>query len=183
MLPPAQPANGYRFLCDRMLARLCRRLRAAGYDTEFARPDDHDGDLLRRAIRQGRLLLSCDRKIAEHGNAAGTLIVLASNDLEGAARTLMETVPVDWLFDPFSRCLMDNGRLHPADGDDADRLPDAVRHRGIAEVFLCPNCRRLYWPGSHVRRMRSALDAWQRLAGAGNPSRLSHAGDDVRRDR
>lgn len=35
-------------------------------------------------------------------------------------------------------------------------LPPLARHLG-GPVRRCPRCGRTYWPGSHVRRMRSAL--------------------------
>ena len=37
-----------RFLCDEMLGRLCRYLRAAGYDALFARNGAGDAELLRQ---------------------------------------------------------------------------------------------------------------------------------------
>lgn len=149
------------FLCDRMLARLCRRLRAAGYDTALAESDEHDGALLQRAIEEDRLLLTCDRKMAERRLAAGRVIVLPSNGLEGTALALMKAVPIDWLHDPFSRCLIDNTLLRPASPAAYRRLPARVRSVERRSVFICPRCGRIYWPGSHVKRMRSALAAWQ----------------------
>ena len=58
-------------LCDRMLIRLGRWLRAAGYDTEIAADAIADRLLLDHAIREGRLLLTRDRKLAEHRGRGG----------------------------------------------------------------------------------------------------------------
>ena len=153
--------DGSKFLCDRMLARLCRRLRAAGYDTEFARPNEHDGALLARAIRENRLLLTCDRKMFERRYAVGNVIVLPSNGLDETARALMQEREIDWLLEPFSRCLMDNARLRAARSDELDRMPQRARTIGSPDVRVCPRCDRLYWPGSHYRRMRAQLGQWQ----------------------
>ncbi len=163
MATQSQTTSNLKFLCDGMLARLGRRLRAAGYDTEIAGPSDHDGGLLQRAIDDGRLLLTCDRKMAERRLAAGRVVVLPSNGLDGTARALMDRASIDWLFDPFSRCLMDNSRLRPAHPRDLCRLPRRAREIGRKNVFICPSCDRIYWPGSHVRRMYEQLRRWQTL--------------------
>lgn len=155
-------SDGTRFLCDGMLARLCRRLRAAGYDTEIAKTGEHDGALLARAVEEGRILLTCDRKMAERRLARDHVIVLPSNGLDETARALMRRVSVDWLRDPFSRCLLDNARLRLADPEERHRLPPRAREIGSRDIAVCPICGRIYWPGSHFRRMRDQLDAWQK---------------------
>ncbi len=149
-----------------MLARLCRRLRAAGYDTELAGPSEHDGALLQRAIAEGRLLLTCDRKMAERRLAPGNVIVLPSNGLDGTARALMEQVPINWLLAPFSRCLLDNSHLRPAAAQELNRLPARARVHADQDVVVCPVCDRIYWPGSHKRRMHQKLCDWQAGLGA-----------------
>ena len=154
---------GTRFLCDGMLARFCRRLRAAGYDTEIAGPDEADGRLVERAVEEDRLLLTCDRKMAERRLVSERVVVLPSNGLEGTARALMSHVPVDWLLAPFSRCLVDNSPLRPAEPSELCRLPPRAQEIGDKDVFVCPLCDRIYWPGSHVRRMLKQLRTWQAL--------------------
>jgi uncharacterized protein with PIN domain len=161
-------SDAVRLLCDAMLARLGRRLRAAGYDTEIAAPSEHDGALLERSIQEERVLLTCDRRIAEHRKASGRVIVLPSNGLDLTARALMHSLPINWLHRPFSRCLMDNSLLRPAKPGELSRLPERAREVGDKTVFICPQCDRIYWPGSHVRRMHRQLKAWQNLSeGAG----------------
>jgi uncharacterized protein with PIN domain len=64
---------------------------------------------------------------------------------------------------PFRRCLRCNALLEDVRKEDvADELPPKVRERHDA-LRRCRSCRRVYWPGSHVRRMErlvaSVLDA------------------------
>jgi hypothetical protein len=152
-----------RFLCDMMLLRLGRWLRAAGYDTEFARHDHDDRTIVWRAAAEDRLLLSCDRKLAEAKSAARRLVLLAGNDLDGAALRLAREHGVDWLHQPFSRCLEDNAELGPAGPEQAAAVPR--RARALAgPVTVCPACGRVYWPGSHYRRMLRRLEAWRAAA-------------------
>ena len=157
-----------RFLCDGMLEKLCRCLRAAGYDAEVAGADEHDGDLLTRAISEDRLLLTCDRELGQRRAAQGRVVVLPSNGLDDTVRALGRALPIDWLLAPFRRCLLDNTPLRPASAGELRRLPVRAREMG-GDVFVCPRCDRIYWPGSHVRRMRQRLSRWQ-CAARGNGS-------------
>ena len=52
-----------RFLCDEMLARLCRYLRAAGYDAALASDGIRDRVLLQQCQAEARRFLTLDRRI------------------------------------------------------------------------------------------------------------------------
>lgn len=146
-----------KFFCDEMLMRLGRWLRAAGYDTAIADNGERDRDILQRARREGRLLLTRDRKLCEHRGAADTVILLQSERLDEQARELRQRLNLDWLHDPFSRCLVCNTPLQTG-APSAAGIPDDVDRDGLRH---CPGCGRVYWDGSHVRRMRARLAAWQ----------------------
>ncbi len=156
-----------RFLFDVMLARLCRYVRAAGYDGELAGQDEADAELLARAKATGRWFVTLDRRITQHKAAAGRAIVLAHGDVDSQATELARAVAIDWLYRPFSRCLMDNTLLETAPPGTEAALPPHVRATGPA-LRRCPRCKRVYWAGSHYRRMRARLQRWaaQNAAGA-----------------
>jgi len=166
--------NPPRFLCDVMLARLARWLRAAGHDTLLAGAQVPDGELVRCAVEQGRWLLTLDRQMAAHKAAQEQVIVLAHGSLAEQVAQLGRLIDIDWLARPFSRCLLDNALLEPARPGDIDRLPEGVR-RAADAFFTCPVCGRVYWAGSHHRRMAATLAAWQR-ARAPSPPTLGEGG-------
>ena len=66
---------------------------------------------------------------------------------------------------PFTLCLICNRALEPvARSAVAHRLPAKVLQE--QEIFSrCPGCERVYWPGSHYRRMRQALEQVPGFAG------------------
>jgi len=146
-----------KLLCDEMLKGLCRWLRAAGYDAEQADDGENDRNLLARAKLSGRVLLTRDRKLQEHRGAAGALCLLTCNSLDACARELTEKLAIDWQHRPFSRCLICNVPLEPASPEAAARVPADVRHQ---RLLRCPRCKRIYWEGSHVRRMQAKLRSW-----------------------
>jgi hypothetical protein len=152
-----------------MLAGLGRWMRAAGYDTALAKRGMNDDGLIAIARREGRLLITRDQPLAARMGTAGAVALLQGTGLAENARELRERVGFDWLFAPFTRCLLDNALLRPAGAAELDRVPPKAR--GLSgPVRVCPDCRRVYWPGSHHRRMQGVLERWQ---GAGPATAVS----------
>ncbi len=144
-----------RFLCDEMLKRLGRWLRAAGYDTAIAENGETDAALLAKAAGEGRLMLSCDRKLAEHRAAQGHLLLLEANSLDAQLHEVVERLSLQWNYRPFSRCLVCNTPIEERLASEV-KLPEEVA-REQPTVYWCPRCEKAYWEGSHVRRMRRRL--------------------------
>lgn len=157
----SQPA---RFYCDEMLKGLGRWLRAAGYDTRIQDKGGSDGTMLQAARRERRFLLTRDRKLMEFRYAPGTVILLRGNALDECVVELSNRLQLDWLYRPFSRCLICNTELVKADGAAWERVPEESRaHAKI--VYCCVTCARIYWEGGHVRRMRAQLVDWNDMRG------------------
>jgi uncharacterized protein with PIN domain len=58
----------------------------------------------------------------------------------------------------FTRCLVCNTELRPAtEAEYATLVPPQARALP-GPLRRCPACGRVYWPGSHARRMRAALE-------------------------
>lgn len=151
------------FLCDAMLARLARYLRAGGIDAALADSRAADAEILRQAASEGRILLTCDRKIMEHKAAQGRTLLLPHGSLEAQAAALNREFGFDWLERAFTRCLIDNAVLVEADAGQLAQVPESAL-REHERLLACPACGRVYWPGSHYRRMLKKL---AELQGAG----------------
>lgn len=147
-----------RFLCDAMLADIGKRLRMAGYDTRIDEGLIGDYELVLLAREEGRWLLTRDRSIREIKEARPLLVYLASQKREDWIRHLTAELGVNWLFAPMSRCLECNCLLKPAGPEARELAPDSVREEGRM-LWECPECRKVYWEGSHARNMRKALGA------------------------
>ncbi len=156
------------FLCDEMLGSLCRYLRAAGYDTLLANNGASDGDLLRQCMAEGRFLLTQDALIREHKAANGVALILPHVPLDDLAAEVGARLQLDWVSHSFTRCLVDNTPLAGADEAAAARAPADARRPGEA-LQHCPACGRVYWRGSHYKRMHARLDRWQTMLRT-NPS-------------
>jgi uncharacterized protein with PIN domain len=150
-----------QLLCDEMLKGIGRWLRAAGYDTAIAQDGVADDELLAQARAENRILLTCDRVLTAR-SSSGAVVLLPSERLDEAARAWREHLAIDWLHAPFSCCLLDNAPLHPAAPAALARLPNRTR-AGAGPITVCSDCGRIYWPGSHVRRMRARLERWRHV--------------------
>lgn len=148
-----------RLLCDEMLSSLARWLRAAGHDAALADHRAPDNELIERAEAENRVLLTRDRALFNRVEGA----VLLPDALEAQARTLTARLALNWLHAPFTRCMAEGTPLKAAEPEDLFRIPR--QSRDLPGPFTtCPTCRRLYWPGSHVRRMRARLEGWAQQA-------------------
>jgi uncharacterized protein len=148
-----------KFLCDAMLGGLAKWLRAAGYDTYYAREgtDVSDRSLTLKALEEDRVLLTSDggfleRKPVRDGHVGFMRVPHAP--LEGQLRLVVERFD---LVRGESRCMECNGELETvAPGAVAERIPPSVR-RDHDEFFLCRGCGRVFWHGSHWARISGRL--------------------------
>jgi uncharacterized protein with PIN domain len=146
-------------MCDEMLRRLGRWLRAAGYDTAIAEGGADDTTVIARCVSEDRVLLTRDRLLAKRAEASIPVLRLADETVDDQARMLATTLGIDWQRAPFTRCVIDNTVLDPAPPAAMADVPQRSRGAG-GKLLRCPACGRLYWPGGHVRRMRERLAAW-----------------------
>jgi len=142
-----------------MLQRLGRWLRAAGYDTVIATDAEPDYYLLRQAIEQDRLLVTRDRELSQHRSARDNVILLDCDSLEECAEELSRQVDIDWHHNPFTRCMVCNTLMSDATPEQLQNAPEDIRASTDA-VFYCPECKQVFWDGSHVKRMQHHLDDW-----------------------
>lgn len=140
-----------------MLARLARWLRTLGWDTTLD-ASLHDAELVRQADAGHRLLLTRDRRLLRDLRPRQALEIRHDAPLQ----QLHQVVTALALPAPaalFTRCTVCNAALS-SPLDDAQRLrllpPDVRDLPGPARQ--CPACQRVYWPGSHARRMRQAIE-------------------------
>lgn len=159
-MPNERPeAESPRLVCDEMLIRLSRWLRAAGYDCAVLPDGSHDRDIMKLAKQESRLILTRDRQFLHFRDARRYVFFFDEQSLDGQARLLTELLGIDWLYRPFSRCMMCNELL--IEGTQEQRAGLSIRLRDDEPLRYCPKCQRLYWNGGHVHRMEQKLREWK----------------------
>ena len=140
-----------------MLARLARWLRVLGWDTRLD-PTLPDPEIVRLAEAEHRILLTRDRGLLRELQPRQALEITHDQRLAQLAQVVRE-LKLAAPHELFTRCTVCNTPLSaPLAPVDRTRLlpPDVQALPGPARA--CPGCGRVYWPGSHARRMRAALD-------------------------
>lgn len=158
-LAPAPPPCP-RFLADAHLGALARRLRLLGFDTLLA-GDHPDHALAACAAAEDRILLSRDRALLEHRLVRHGRFVRATRTAEQLDEVARH-YGLRARMHPFTRCLECNAPLVQASaGEVAAALPPrvAAEHHAFTR---CTGCGRVYWPGTHWRRLRALVDALAR---------------------
>lgn len=148
--------NETRLIADVMLGRLAKWLRLLGYDTRYDNAAD-DVTLLRIAQAEDRVLLTRDRALSQKRGVR--TIWIESQNLEAQIEQVRAAVnpPLDG---SLTRCAVCNARLESIDKADVrDRVPPYV-FQTQTEFRRCPACERIYWPATHVERMRKVIARW-----------------------
>lgn len=151
-----QPLRCNRFIADSHLGGLARLLRLCGFDTLF---DNHyaDAEMVRIALAERRIVLTRDRELLKRRELSHGCFVRALRP-QAQLRELIERLDLGRAARPFTRCLVCNALLRAASpAEIASAAPPFVRERQ-RRFAACSGCGRLYWEGSHWRRMRALLE-------------------------
>ena len=147
-----------RFVVDVNVGRLAKWLRVMGYDALFSSYME-DNELVRIALRDERIIVTRDgglteRRLVTTGRLKAVLI--QHDDLKSQLRQLIFAEDLDTTR-RFSRCVRCNEQLVGLPRESArDRVPAYVY--GTQEDFVeCPECRRVYWRGTHWDNMLAEL--------------------------
>lgn len=155
---PDQPVM--RFMADAMLGRLARWLRILGYDTAYKR-DIRDEALIDRALGEDRWLLTRDRRLAQRKLLRGRHTLIASDDVEGQLRQLLQDfrINLDVNHQRGYRCADCNVVLMSISHADAAPLVPPFVAQQYQTFLQCPHCRRAFWPGTHWDNLRTRIAA------------------------
>jgi uncharacterized protein with PIN domain/DNA-directed RNA polymerase subunit RPC12/RpoP len=152
-----KPDAEIRFFADVNVASVVRWLRAIGIDTAWEDAIG-DADLIRRAIEEKRFVLTLDKRILLEFRADNVLLLTNEEPLAQFAEVVNRfnlSKPLEF----FTRCLVCNTRLRAAETQEiTENAPPRVRETQATFRF-CTLCNKVYWEGSHARRMRAAIES------------------------
>jgi len=151
-----RPLRGLRFIADGHLGRLAAYLRMAGFDILYHR-DYEDEELARVSANERRILLTRDRGLLKRNIVTRGYCVLATNSRQQFAEVL-QRFDLAGSVAPFQRRVHCNELLQPVRKElISERLPPDTKQY-YEEFSTCPACHRIYWKGSHYRRMQRLID-------------------------
>ncbi|MDI6754333.1 MAG: Mut7-C RNAse domain-containing protein [Thermodesulfobacteriota bacterium] len=146
-----------KFIADRTLGKLVRKLRMLGLDAVYWSGGNLEG-AVKAALAEGRVLLTRSRKIQEKGGGLQFLVIEANDPGEQIRETLLRLGVKPEANKFFSRCLMCNQGLQAIPKEEAEgKVPDFI-YRAYDSFHVCPSCRRTYWPGTHLQKMKREME-------------------------
>lgn len=152
-----EPLRTIRFVADAHLGGLAHLLRLAGFDTLY---DNHfaDDEIEALALAEARIVLSRDRELLKRRTITHGCYVRALKP-EAQLREIYERLDLARSTRAFRLCLACNAPLRRIAKEEVrDRVPDGVFERQ-AQFATCDACKRIFWEGSHWRRMRALVDS------------------------
>jgi uncharacterized protein with PIN domain len=142
-----------KFLVDRTAGKLAKKLRALGFDAACW-PAGPVEEAAREARAGGRMFLTRSRRISGAGKGLQVTVIEANDPGEQVREVLRKLQLEAREGDFFSRCLPCNEKLQPVAKEKVEgRVPDFI-YREYDSFHLCPRCRRVYWPGTHLEKMK-----------------------------
>jgi len=146
-----------KFLVDRMLGKLAKGLRMLGYDATYYRGEDPH-QMIELARQEGRVILTRNSKLFPKRPEDYIIRVMEDNpflQLKELIRKRHISLREESLF---SRCLLCNVLIDEIPREEAEgKVPDFIFYQQKA-FFRCPQCRRIYWQGTHQGNMQKRVD-------------------------
>ena len=139
-----------QFAADRTLGKLAKWLRILGFDTTFE--SDFAAESFYEHLQKDRIVLTRTRAIKKQFSDH-RLVFITSNYLNVQLKQVISEIGICQADTrPFSRCIQCNIPIVDVDPDDVcDLIPDYIceTHQ---DFHQCPQCHRIFWPGSHTKR-------------------------------
>ncbi len=161
-LRPA-PLRVTRFIADVHLGTLARYLRLLGFDTTWER-DLSDETIIRMALDERRIILTRDKGIPKDGRVTHACWLRSTEPLQQLDE-VVRAIDLAGDINPYTRCMECNGELHLVNRSAVARsvpLQVYILHR---EFRQCRRCFRVYWRGSHLKRLDRIIGRARNAAG------------------
>jgi uncharacterized protein with PIN domain len=140
-----------RFLADSMIGKLAKFLRMIDVDVTYC-PPQKKREILEMATRGERVLLTRNAHVANELPADQCFYIKSNNPREQFAE-VVERFDISIPEKLFTRCLQCNSPMEEVSAEEvADRVPRRVL-RSVDEFHYCRQCDKVFWQGSHTKRM------------------------------
>ncbi|MCD4696611.1 MAG: Mut7-C RNAse domain-containing protein, partial [Bacteroidales bacterium] len=146
-----------KFILDVHLGKLARYLRMLGFDTLYENnyPDPQIIDI---AKKEKRIILTRDVGILKNSAVTHGYWVRSQNPRE-QLREVITRFDLSVNIKPLFRCMECNGIIEKVDKKEIiDQLKPKTK-KYFNEFFRCTQCKKVYWEGSHYKKMINSIKA------------------------
>jgi len=151
-----RPLRDIRFVLDVHLGKLARYLRLCGFDTCY-QVDYDDQEIISLALSDKRIILTRDRNLLKNKKVTHGYWLRSQNPGEQLKEVFRRFDLKNQVY-LFKRCLECNTILIEVPKKDIlSRLLPKTRQY-YRKFKTCPVCERIYWSGSHYKRMKGYVE-------------------------
>jgi len=145
-----------KFVVDCMLGKCAKWLRILGFDTLFFSKAEDDR-LIDLAREQDRILLTRDTGIIEKTKQIEVLFI-KSEHWKSQVKQVLDELDLREQVKPYSRCIECNVMLKSLSKKQAKNLVAPFVYERSDSFALCPQCGRVFWPGTHHSDMNFKIE-------------------------
>ena len=155
-----KPLRNPKFILDVHLGKLARYMRMLGFDTLYENDLD-DESIVNLSLIEKRTILTRDvgllkRKTITHG------YYIRNTKTDQQIEEVVNRFQLEKLIKEFSRCIDCNGILTFVSKEKViDKIPPKVKIH-YTEFFICTECSKIYWHGSHIEGMSKVVNKFKR---------------------
>jgi uncharacterized protein with PIN domain len=136
-----------KFLVDFMCGRLAKWLRILGYDAEFIK-DTSRHKLIMKSLSEQRIVLTRDTRLSK--KKVYKLILIKSDKIREQVRQVIKELNLKLQKEKFfSICSICNKKVELVEKEKVKDLVPLYVYQTINEFYQCPECKHVYWQGSH----------------------------------
>jgi uncharacterized protein with PIN domain len=146
-----------RFVVDVNLGRLARLLRLVGFDVRYDRHLDDD-EIAAIGEEEDRVVVTRDRRLLTRRRIRHGVFVHADRPADQIVEVL-HRLDLTALASPFTRCLRCGGTLTSTPKREVLEQLEPLTRRHYDDFARCDECGRVYWQGSHHRRLQQLVDS------------------------
>ena len=139
-----------------MLGKLAKWLKILGFDALFFNKIEDD-DLLSRARKEKRILLTRDTGLIEKAKDVDTLF-LESEEWRDQVKQVLDKFSLWERVNPHTRCIDCNVKLKDLPKKNAKNLVTPFVYKHADSFALCSGCGRVFWRGTHFKDMEFKIE-------------------------
>jgi len=138
-----------------MLGTLAKWLRIIGYDTAYAK-GGNDNEIIVKADEEKRVLLTRDKEL--HSRYKNSVFI-DSTELEEQIKKVITSLNIKINEKNYlSRCTVCNTPVIKISKEEVRGKVPPHAYESHEEFRICPNCKRIYWLGTHWENMKQFIE-------------------------
>ncbi|MCM8762394.1 MAG: Mut7-C RNAse domain-containing protein [Candidatus Omnitrophica bacterium] len=145
-----------KFIVDGMLGKAGRWLRLMGYDTLYFNTN-RKAELLRIGRKEGRIILTRDRKLAL-SNPDVVILIESEETLNQLKEIICKLSLTLSEANLFNRCSICNSVLESKIKEEIKNFVPEYVYSTKDRFSQCPSCKRVYWDGDHCKGIKRTIE-------------------------